>query len=460
VISIFCITLLISPLRSRISTSVDRIFFKDEHNYRTVLKQISHSLAGIVDLEHLLDFLTTRVGEVLHAGAVAIYLEDGKVSRYTARCAVGVNVKDLRPLPADGPLVACLASSGEALNVERDLAMDRPLPMAQREIEALSPARPALVVPLTHKSRLLGFMSIGRRTAGSYYAATDVELIETLCDQASVAVENARLCLETVEKQKMEQELEVAREIQRRLLPKSFPEIRGLTTHGVNIPSKHVGGDYYDVIPLGAAKVAVTIADVSGKGVPAALLMASLQSSLRAEAQGWQKPSEVMAALNETVYEHTSGDTFVTVFYGVIDFERRTLTYSSAGQTPPYIVRRDLIFERLDKTDIVLGVQSKAGYCDHVVTLGQGDLLFLYTDGITDELDHGDEPFGEDRLLARLIDGHGLDLETMVQQVYDAVLTHTQGKLQDDLTALAIRIDALNGQPPTGPLQKIAKSAL
>ncbi|MFZ1948007.1 MAG: SpoIIE family protein phosphatase [bacterium] len=460
VLSIFCITLLISPLRSRIGASVDRIFFRDEYNYRRVLKQISHSLAGMVDLEHLLGFLTTRVGEVLHAGAVAIYLEDATMSRYTVRCAAGVDTRDLRPLPADGALVECLASSGEALNVERDLAIDRPLPVGPRELEALSPARPALIVPLVHKSKLLGFMSIGRRTVGRYYAATDVELIETLCDQASVAIENARLYLETVEKQKMEQELEVAREIQRMLLPKSFPEIRGLRTHGVNIPSKHVGGDYYDVIPLGAAKVAVTIADVSGKGVPAALLMASLQSSLRAEAQGWRKPSEVMTVLNETIFEHTSGDTFVTVFYGVIDFERRMLTYSSAGQTPPYIVRKDLSFERLDKTDIVLGIESKAGYHDHVVPLFRGDLLFLYTDGITDELDRSDEPFGEDRLLARLVEGNGLDLETIVQQVYDAVVAHTQGKPQDDLTALAIRIEALNTWPPSVPLQKTAKSWL
>jgi sigma-B regulation protein RsbU (phosphoserine phosphatase) len=460
VISIFCITLLISPLRSKIGASVDRMFFRDEYNYRRVLKQISHSLAGMVDLEHLLGFLATRVGEVLHASAVAIYLEDARTSQYTARCAVGVSAKDLKPFPADGALAACLASSAETLNVERDLALDRPMPIARSEIDGLSPAKPALVVPLVYKSRLLGFMSIGRRIAGRYYAATDVELIETLCDQASVAIENARLYLETVEKQKMEQELEVAREIQRRLLPKSFPEIRGLETHGVNIPSKHVGGDYYDVIPLGASKVAVVIADVSGKGVPAALLMASLQSSLRAEAQGWRRPSEVMATLNETIYEHTSGDTFVTIFYGVIDFERRVLTYSSAGQTPPFIVRKDLGFERLDRTDIVLGIESRADYHDHVVPVGPGDLLFLYTDGITDELDRGDEPFGEDRLLSRLVQGQGLDLETIVQQVYDAVVSHTQGKPQDDLTALAIRIESPAHRPQTGALQKTAKSRL
>jgi sigma-B regulation protein RsbU (phosphoserine phosphatase) len=458
VIAIFCISLLISPLRSRIRSSVEKLFFRDEYNYRKVLRQISHSLAGIVELDNLLGFLATRTGEVLHSRTVAIYLHDQQNGDYTAHYAVNADPMRLGTFPTDGGLIACLKAGGQTLNVERGHALDIPLPLSEAESAVLASIDSALVVPLTHKSSLLGFMSIGRRLGSGYYASADVELLETLCDQASVAIENARLYLETVEKHKMEQELEVAREIQSRLLPKGFPEIRGLKTHGVNVPSKHVGGDYYDVLPLGAGKVAVIIADVSGKGVPAALLMASLQSSLMAEADAGRTPSEVITNLNVTIYEHTSGDTFVTIFYGVIDFERQVLNYCSAGQTPPFIVHKDLSSDRLDRTDLVLGIESRPGYHDNQVPIGAGDLIFLYTDGITDELNDQEDPFGEERLIAELRRGYHLDLEELVERVYRAVLRHTNGKPQDDLTALAVRIETLSGHhsaPPTRhPLEK------
>lgn len=453
-ISIFCITLLISPLRARIRSSVDKTFFRDEYNYRMVLKQVSHSLAGIVNLESLFAYLVTRISEVFHASVIAIYLFDQKTGLYSPRYALNKEIERLNSFSGEGGLVKHLEAAGQTLNVERSIALDQPLPLDEKEAGGLARMDCALVVPFLFKGRLLGFMSIGRRLSGNYYAFIDVELLETLCDQASVAIENASLYLATVEKQKMEQELEVAREIQRRLLPKAFPEIRGLRTHGMNKPSKHVGGDYYDIIPLGAGKVAVVIADVAGKGVPAALLMASLQSSLRAEADPWRRPSEVISILNETIYEHTAGDTFATVFYGVIDFEREVLTYCSAGHTPPVIVRKNLTCQSLDRTSIVLGIESRPAFSDTSVPLQVGDLLFLYTDGITDELNPEEEPYGEHRLMSILRDSYDLDLETLLERVYGAVLGHTGGVTQDDLTALAIRVDSLAAQPASINLRR------
>jgi sigma-B regulation protein RsbU (phosphoserine phosphatase) len=452
--SIFVISLLISPLRKRIGASVDRMFFRDEYNYRQVLKQTTHSLAGIVDLESLLAHLATRIGEVLHPIAIVIYVLDERTDLYAARYSSRGEPRLLRNFPASGKLAALLRAQGETLNVERIMASDKPLPLAEGETGALAAVDCALVVPFVSKAGLLGFMSIGRRRAGGFYPTMDVELLEILCDRASVAIENARLYLETIEKQSMEKDLEIASEIQRRLLPKAFPDIPGLRTYGMNIPSKHVGGDYYDVIPLGPDEVAVIIADVSGKGVPAALLMASLQSSLRAEADPGRPPSEVISVLNQTIYEHTSGETFVTIFYGVIDFAAETLTYCSAGQTPPFIIHRDLSYERLDKTDIVLGIESNAIFKDTRLGLRRGDLIFLYTDGVSEELDERDDPYGEARLIRDLQTSYALDLQAIVDQIYDAVIRHTSGKPQDDLTVLALRIEAFHAlqESPNLPL--------
>jgi sigma-B regulation protein RsbU (phosphoserine phosphatase) len=452
--SIFVITLLISPLRKHIRSTVDRTFFREEYNYRKILKQISHSLAGMVSLDSLASYLCIRTAEVLNASTTAIFLMDEKSNQHTARYGVHVDHTMLKGFSSDGPLCKYMEKMQSTLNVERKLASNRPLPISDEEAEMLFTLKSAIVVPFLFKSNLLGFISIGIKRSDDFYSSTDVELLETLCDQVSLAIENTNLYLETVEKQKMEKELEVAKEIQRRFLPKSFPAIPGLATHAMNIPSKHVGGDYYDIIPLGATRIAIVIADVSGKGVPAALLMASLQSSLRAEADAHKQPYQVISTLNRVIYEHTSGDTFVTIFYGLIDFEAAALTYCNAGQTPPIVMSKDLSSKMLDETDIVIGIDSGAQYKDTTLPLREGDLIFLYTDGITDELDEADEPYGERRLLDELRQANTLALSNIVQRVYEAVMAHTHGNPQDDLTALAIRIDSLVPAPTKRSTQR------
>ena len=447
IISIFVITLLISPLRARIRLAVDRAFFRDEYNYRRVLKQISRSLAGMVNLEGLVSYLSIRVAEVLNASTTVVFLLDEKTGGYTARYGTRVNHAMLKGFPTDGTLCRHLQATQATLNIERAVASRRPLPIRKDEAGTLLGIQAALVVPFLFKSNLLGFMSIGRKMSDEFYSSTDVELLETLGDQASLAVENARLYLETIEKQKMEKDLEVAREIQRRLLPKSFPKIPGIKTEAMNLPSKHVGGDYYDVILLSESMVALVIADVSGKGVPAALLMASLQSTLRAEATVGRPPSEVISILNREIFEHTAGGTFVTIFYGVIDLENEALVYCNAGQTPPVILGKNLDTRLLDETHIVIGIDSSADYNDTTVRLRSGDLIFLYTDGITDELNDRDEPYGEMRLLERLKRLRESDLMDILNTVHDGVVEYTGGKPQDDLTALAVRIEAFVHSP-------------
>lgn len=462
IISIFVITLLISPVRARIRLAVDRMFFRQEYNYRKVLKQISHSLAGIISLESLVSYLGVRVPEVLNARTGVVFLLEEKTGRHMPRYGYRVDHAMLKDFEADATLCTHLTRTHATFNVERRLASNRPLPIAPAEADILLMAESALVVPFIMKSTLLGFIAIGRKESDEFYSVTDIELLETLCDQVSLAIENAKLYLETVEKQKMEQELEVAREIQHRLLPKTFPQIDGLETHAVNIPSKHVGGDYFDIIPLGGQKVAMVIADVSGKGVPAALLMASLQSSLRAEADVGRQPSEVISAVNRVIFQHTAGGTFVTIFYGVLDLAAGSLTYCNAGHPPPLVVDIAGGIRELDGTDIVIGIDDKASYRDTEAEVAAGDKIFLYTDGVTDELNKDDEPYGEKRLITVLRQNHASSLEDIVDAVHKSVLQFTDGKPQDDLTALAIRVTRIalcnEIDPSSGTIQTSRKS--
>ncbi|RLA94138.1 MAG: hypothetical protein DRG69_05815, partial [Deltaproteobacteria bacterium] len=349
----------------------------------------------------------------------------------------------LKSFNEDSPLVSYLQRTRQILNIERRIASRRPPPVPYAELEPLLKINTALVVPFIYKSRLLGFMTVGSKLDEEFYGGTDIELLETLSDQVSVAIENTRLYVEAIEKQRIESELMVAKEIQKRFLPKTFPRIPGIKTDAMNYPSKHIGGDYYDVIVLDRSKVCAVIADVSGKGVPAALLMASLQSALRAEAHPLRPPSDVVSTLNRSIYEHTDGATFVTLFYGLIDLEQGSLTYCNAGHVPPLIVSKDMAVRLLDETDIVLGIDGEATYRDTTVPLKEGDLLFLYTDGITDELNVHDQPFGEGRLIHELKQVLHLEPRQILAHIYSAVMRYTAGKPQDDLTAMVIRLETL-----------------
>jgi sigma-B regulation protein RsbU (phosphoserine phosphatase) len=449
VLSIFAITLLFSPLRRRVSAAIDRVFFKEDYNYRKILKRMTHSISGMLSLDALCSYLSIRVPEVLHASSGAVYLYDELLDDYHACCATNLESRLLARFEPDGSLCRHITRTEAIFNLERTRASNRPVNLSPDELETLTRARVSLVSPFVLKSRLLGFLVLGPKLSDEFYSSLDVELLETLCDHISMAVENARLYRETTEKQRMERELEVARRIQQMLLPKSFPRIKGLETQAMNRPSEQIGGDYYDILHLSENRVGITIADVSGKGVPAALLMASLQSSLRAEAGPDRSPSEIIKTLNRAVCQQTSGETFVTIFYGLLDLEQHTLHYCNAGQSPPFIVGNNGRVRRLDITHLVIGVDSEAFYEDTTLDLEEGDLLFLYTDGITEEPGTNDHLYGEERLISHLLESRGTPLPEVLDAIHNDVVDFGSGKPNDDLTALALKIKAF---PVPSPL--------
>ena|GEM_PF-353754 len=453
-VSIFAITLLFSPLRRKISSAVDRVFFKEEYDYRRILKGVAHSISGMLSLDSLCSYLSIRVPEVLHAGNAAVYLYDQTLENYHAECLANLDARSVSRFESGGTLCKYLERTDSVFNVERTLASNRPLPLSNEEMAALDRCHAGLVAPFILKSKLLGFLVLGPKLSDEFYSLRDIELLETLSDHVAMAIENARLYDETAEKHRMERELEVARSIQQMLLPKSFPRLTGLETNAMNIPSEQVGGDYYDILHLSDSRIAITIADVAGKGVPAALLMASLQSSLRAEAAPDKTPSEIVRYLNKVICEHTSGETFVTIFYALLNLEQHSLLYCNAGQTPPFIVGKDGRVRRLDRTHLVIGVDENAFYEDTALDLEEGDLIFLYTDGITEEPNSGDELYGEERLIAHLTQSYHVTLAEMMHIIHSDVVRFVGGKPQDDLTALGLKIRAF---PVASPRSTWAK---
>jgi len=241
------------------------------------------------------------------------------------------------------------------------------------------------------------------------------------------------------QKEAMERELAIAREVQRELLPRACPRVPGLLLAGACRPAVGVGGDYYDYLQFSDERLGVVIADVAGKGIPAALLMAGLQASVRSLAGPSVEPGEVNHRLNEMLYRSTSTARYATLFYALYDARRRHLSYSNAGHFPPLHLCSEGVV-RLTADGIPLGLMEDARYGQGQRDLSPGDLLALYTDGIVEAPDGSGTEFGEDRLVETLQRHRHRDLDEMVVQVLQELERWTGGgEAHDDATLVLIR---------------------
>ena len=254
---------------------------------------------------------------------------------------------------------------------------------------------------------------------------------------------------EVASRELQEQDLERAREIQQALLPKEIAQVPGFEVAAAWEPARVVGGDYYDVIRLSPTKLGICIADVVGKGVSAALLMASTQATVRAYASETATPSWLCSRVNEVLCSNLAADKFVTLFYGVLDSERSTLHYTNAGHLPPLLLRSSGIVERLSVGGAVLGIFPGWKFEDASVQLDPGSRLLLYTDGITEAMRSDEEEFSESGLLEAARRGSALAPADLKSHLLATVNAFCNSQLHDDATLLLIAAhDQFTGGPP------------
>ncbi|HET9220035.1 MAG TPA: SpoIIE family protein phosphatase [Terriglobia bacterium] len=236
-------------------------------------------------------------------------------------------------------------------------------------------------------------------------------------------------------------ELGEARETQQRLLPDLMPRLAGMDIHTAWLPASEVGGDYFDAIPLSETSLALCIADVSGKGVAAALLMSNIQANVRAFSRVDRTPSDVCAQLNRVVCENTAGQSFVTLFYAVLDVRRRTLTFTNAGHVPPVLIREDGCLQKLSEGGTVLGLFPDSAFEQAVTSLSVRDHLVLMTDGITEASNADGEQFGDEGRIAELLmRNRRLTSQQLKDTLLDAVASFCRGSLQDDAALMVLSL--------------------
>jgi len=314
------------------------------------------------------------------------------------------------------------------------------LPSAQRDAVRAWTGDWSFLVSIPVQGRVRGILAVGPKLTGGRFHREDVSLLDLLSHQIAVSLENLRLLSENVQKRILEEEIGLASEIQRGLLPKSLPLLSDYATHAVSFPSKLVGGDYFDLF-VGAGRLHIVIADVVGKGVPAALLMASLRAALRSHVEHEPSPAAVLSRLNALLFESTAEGKFATLFYATLDLDTHEIVYANAGHNYPIVIAGDGACRELTDGGIVLGILPSVDYADGRLMLAAGETLFLYTDGITEATAGAhDEEFGSTRLHATLIAHQGVEPADLVHQVLQAVRGFTGGAdPQDDLTVLVLR---------------------
>ncbi len=307
----------------------------------------------------------------------------------------------------------------------------------------LEKARLVLAVPLATPERTLGLLAIGERASGLPFTADDQLFAQALARQAVTALENVRLRTIREEKLRQDRELQLAREIQRSLFPPRAPEIPGFELAALSRPCFEVGGDLYDWIPLEDGRLAVVVADVSGKGTPASLLMASVHASVHALA-GTAPPGQVVARLNRFLFASTQPSRFVTLFYAELDPASRRLSYVNAGHIPPCRLSSDGVLVRLGEGGPAAGLlaETQADYATGEVTLQPGDVVVMVTDGITEATSSDDCEFGDERVFAALRTLSGGDASAAVLEGLVSAVDAWRGDASpsDDLTALVLKV--------------------
>ncbi len=298
-----------------------------------------------------------------------------------------------------------------------------------------------ILVPIHLHNKVKGIIALGNKMNNLPYSQSDMEFLYSLGNLAIMSLENSRLFEEAIEKQKMEDELLIARDIQKGLLPKKLPELEGYDVAAINISSKQVGGDYYDLIKCGDSKYIVAIGDVSGKGMPASLLMANLQAMIRALVPFGIPLAELTKRVNDLINESTGNDRFVTFFWGCIDTQKKIFTYVNAGHNPPFLLHKNGTVERLQKGGLILGVMKDLmPYEEETVNLRPGDILLLFTDGVSEAMNRDDVEFGEGKILSLIKSYLKESTEYILDRIVESVQNHSGSYQSDDITLLILKV--------------------
>jgi sigma-B regulation protein RsbU (phosphoserine phosphatase) len=476
-------------LNQRIMPIIDRRFFREAYDAQQLISELGIEMRRVTAVQQLLELAVTKIQAALHAENVTIFLLDQSSDNYTCAISSRKTEEDISTtgidrdlaLSADGYIAERVRHSPVALVVENDFQRStswiQPLQPGesavdksrQRERAILRRVRAALLVPIVTKDELLAIMSLGPRLGDLPYSREDKQMLMAVAWQLAIAIQNTRLVKQLAEEERLRQELAIATAVQRRLFPERPPDLATLELAGVCHPARGVGGDYYDFIMLEEDRVGIAVADVAGKGISAALLMSTVQASLRSQAPAVNgNLIELVSSMNRLLHVSTDSTSYATFFYAQFDERAGELTYVNAGHNPPILARARAEMKahsagqaahsghraELSKIEPVqcdisllttggpiIGAFDTCVYEQETVEMRSGDVLVAYTDGVTEALNGLDEEFGEARLRRLISASLHLSAGDIANEITESVRRWCGETPQhDDLTLVVMKV--------------------
>jgi serine phosphatase RsbU (regulator of sigma subunit) len=424
----------------------------DSFNFHR-LEEENQRLKRAVDELSVLNELATAIGALNNSEEVIRKIISRSLRAVSAEQGV-ITLVDEEPNQPMKTLIRTMVSSSEhgqyhfnqtllgwmILNKKALLVNDPPSDERFRGIAWDGSVNSVLCVPMLTRSTLKGVLTVYNKKGGKGFTEDDQRILSIIAAQSAQVVENARLYEEERNLLKMQQEVKLASQIQADLLPKKFPSLSGYDIAGATFPARTIGGDYFDFISVDEHKLAICLGDVSGKGLPAALLMANLQASLRSQTYNGNSVKECIARCNHQLFQSTSPEKFATLFYGILDTQNHTLTYCNAGHELPFLISGSGEPVRLNEGGTMIGIMDGFPFEEAVVAFQPGDMLVSYSDGVTEAMNEIKEQFGESKLGDLIKENVGVPAEKVIEEIIKAVRTHAgEAPQYDDITALVVR---------------------
>lgn len=397
------------------------------------VRKISHSL----DLAEVVDTIFDSLKELLNYSAAVICVVDAKTGSIYDLKARGYP----SPVAEDDFLAKGSGIIGWVLkNAQPQIVND--VIQDARYFKARAETRSEIAAPILRAGgEVLGVINLEADWINGY-DEEDLKLLTMFASLAATAIDHTLLYQKVIKQRDAEKELDLARKVVDGLLPRVFPMIEGFDIHGTTIPVREVGGDYFDFIDSVTDRLAVLVADVSGKGLAAALIMVTFRAYIQATLINEFAMRVVMARVNKLIFNTTDGERFITTFYGLIDPENKRLLYINAGHNPPLLLREDGSSQLLEHSGLPLGIFEDSRYSESVIDFHPGDVLLMYTDGVTEACSECDEPFGVKRLEKIVRQASQLSAKEICDAVCDAVRNYASniGGPEDDLTVAVIKV--------------------
>jgi len=403
----------------------------------SILNDIATAITSTQSLEKVIALMVNRCIKHLNVsqGAVMLLEEQESEKPFQTMIRRQDSSTDILPYRFDSQLTGWMLKNKAPLLIN-DIKYDDRFNFAE---ETELPVKTLLSVPISLMGRMIGVLTVFNKKTESGFSSDDQRLLSIIAAQSAHVIDNARLLQQEQELIKLEEEYRMAKDIQENILPRKIPSIRNYDIYAVNIPAKEVGGDDYDFISLPENRLAICLGDITGKGLPAAMLMANLQATLRGQALTQKNVSDNIKNSNLLLFNSTSESKFATLFYAELDYMNNTLKYCNAGHDAPINLDGDKL-RRITKGGLLLGSFDFAEYEQDSKEFAKGELLVIFSDGITEAMNKDEEEFGETKLIEILKSNMNLTMKELTEKIIAEVKAHSKNVEQaDDITLMIIK---------------------